>query len=389
MESTGSRRDVPDALRGIGGIVFAAGGVVLVLRKAGGDEWSTLARFFTVLVPAVLLYAVALAGGNSRSGTDTDTGSRDGAGRLPRRGSSALLLVASLLLLLTALFLFLSLVKASAHHKLYIAAVFAVAGLAAAFGARRARVAYGALLAGLAFLVVWLQVWEQILGNTTADEGRWLTVAAGALLLAAALIAVRRRSFVSREIATAGGIAAVFAGLIGIFTGIGLAFLNALPFGGSPFQTSRSSGIASSSRRAITSFSRRAIAESGSRHFAAYGGTLAKASRHGMPHIRPIPRAHLASLATGAQTLGWDIYLLVVSLALLAIGARSRSRGLAYVGGAGLLAFLLSVGAELTRIEAGKHRTHGVVGWPLALLLIGAVALVGSLVASRSRTDKT
>ena len=67
--------------------------------------------------------------------------------------------------------------------------------------------------------------------------------------------------------------------------------------------------------------------------------------------------------------------MLVVSLALVWIGSRTRVRGLGYVGGVGLLAFLVSVAAQVTRIEAGRPPTTGIVGWPLVLLIVGLAGL--------------
>ncbi len=76
------------------------------------------------------------------------------------------------------------------------------------------------------------------------------------------------------------------------------------------------------------------------------------------------------------QSFGWDVYLLVVSLALVWVGSRLRARGLGYVGGAGLLAFVISVGAQITRIESGPAPSSSLSGWPLVLLGLGAIALM-------------
>jgi hypothetical protein len=53
-------------------------------------------------------------------------------------------------------------------------------------------------------------------------------------------------------------------------------------------------------------------------------------------------------------------------------------RGLGYVGGAGAIAFVISAGAQITRLEAGRNATHAVAGWPLALLIAGVLALAMS-----------
>ena len=60
-----------------------------------------------------------------------------------------------------------------------------------------------------------------------------------------------------------------------------------------------------------------------------------------------------------------------------------RARGLGYVGGVGLLAFLISVGAQITRAESGHAPTTSIVGWPLALLVIGLVGLAAPMLYRR------
>jgi hypothetical protein len=48
-------------------------------------------------------------------------------------------------------------------------------------------------------------------------------------------------------------------------------------------------------------------------------------------------------------------------------------------GGLGLLGLVISVSAQITRVEAGHAPSHDLVGWPLALVAIGAVALLVSV----------
>jgi hypothetical protein len=107
------------------------------------------------------------------------------------------------------------------------------------------------------------------------------------------------------------------------------------------------------------------------------------APHHAFP-VTPIPHgpagSSLPALAhaahtSGLQHFGWDVYLLVVSVALIWAAARWRVRGLGYVGGIGLLAFVISVAAQITRLEAGRAPTASVVGWPLALIVIGVLGL--------------
>jgi hypothetical protein len=60
-----------------------------------------------------------------------------------------------------------------------------------------------------------------------------------------------------------------------------------------------------------------------------------------------------------------------------------RARGLGYVGGVGLFAFLVSVGAQVTRIESGGAPTSSLAGWPLALLVLGALGLLAPALSRR------
>jgi len=84
------------------------------------------------------------------------------------------------------------------------------------------------------------------------------------------------------------------------------------------------------------------------------------------------------------QRFVWDLLLLVIALGLIAYGSRARVRGPCYVGGAALFVFLFSVGSQISARLSGHRASGTVLGWPLALLLIGAVAiLVGFLAPSR------
>jgi hypothetical protein len=256
-------------------------------------------------------------------------------------------------------------VGASTRHPLYSAGVFTLTGMLAAYGARRARVPYAALLAGLALLVAWLIVWGRILNHPSADTYRWLLVAGATLLLLLAARLARASAIGASEIATAGGISAVAAGMLGVivgsFVGVFREFSKTIHESGS-IEESSSSSFSSSSGPHITHVS---------------------PSPH-LPHIYPsaqIPSSphvfpnSLTAHVSGLQHFGWDLYLLIASLALVWIGSRARVRGLGYVGAAGLLVFLVSVGAQITRLEAGRGPTHGIVGWPLALLIVGVVGL--------------
>ena len=299
-------------------MLFAVGAIVLFVRKSGHHEWSSLALLLVVGVPAATLFALALTAPAPPSGERA-------------RPWQTVLMVTSILLGPVVLLEFLDWVGAGTGHVLYVAGVFAVTGLLAGYAAERARVSYAALLAALALLVSWLLVWGKILDHPSADTYRWLLVAGGAVLLVVSAGLGRSGAIGASEVATAGGVAAVAAGILGVIVG-------------SVF------GVV----RGITSIGARAGAH--------------------------IP---FAASTSGLQHFGWDLYLLIVSLALVWVGSRARVRGPGYVGGIGLFAFAISAGAQITRIESGRAPTADVVGWPLALLIVGLAALAASALFSR------
>lgn len=85
---------------------------------------------------------------------------------------------------------------------------------------------------------------------------------------------------------------------------------------------------------------------------------------------------------TGGNAIGtsavWDVLLLVISLALVGLGANMGVRGPVYVGGIGLVLFLLIAGLDLN--SEPPHPTKLGI-WPLVLLIGGA----GAMLASTSR----
>jgi hypothetical protein len=315
-------RDTTDLLRGAGGVLLAAGCVALFARKAGGQHpWSGFALLLLVLIPAVVLYTLALTGANRGLG---------GGGESWR----SVLMVVAILLGPVVLAQTLEVLGADTNTALYDAAIFALTALIAAYGASRARVPYAVLLAALSLLVAWLIVWGQILNHPSADTFRILLIAGAALLFVAATALERAKGIGSSEVATAGGVAAVAAGVVGVFVGTIEGIMR-------PF-----TGILTSAHT------------SGPHSF-------------GFPH------------PSGLQNFGWDLYLLVLSLALILVGSRVRSRGLGYVGGFGALMFVYSIALEVTRIESDRAHTSSLVGWPLALLVLGAVGLAAPVFAHR------
>lgn len=390
-----------DLLRSAGGVLFAVGAVLALARKSGHHGWGDFARLLVVLVPAVLLYVLALRGAK-------DAGGPEGVRDEHARPWQSVLTVVAILLGPVVLLEFLAWVGANTGHVLYGAGVFAVTALFAGYAARRARVSYAALLAGLSLLLTWLLVWEEILSHPSANTYRWLLVAAAVLLFVFAARLARASAIGAGELATAGGIAAVMAGVLGVIIG---SFVGAFSGLSRALSTaSETSSISSGSGSIGGSGSIIGLGAGKASVIGRASGTIrgsvaAKASR--IPHIPHVsvnphvPRTspilrnpqilrshHLSSNpfaihTNGLQHFGWDLYLLVVSLALVWVGSRARVRGLGYVGGVGLLAFLISVGEQVTRLESGRAPTSHIVGWPLALLIIGLAGLAAPMLYRR------
>jgi hypothetical protein len=195
-----------------------------------------------------------------------------------------------------------------------------VAGLAA-FASFGVGAAYQALLAALAGIATWLFFFDMILDDPGATAFRWLLLVL-CLVYAAVAFALRgREAPQAPEFVTAAGIAGVSVGLIGVIAGAGGA-LGSLFFGGAPAEGE-------------------------------------------------------------GQSFIWDLWLLLISLGLVAYGALVHARGPAYVGFLGLLAFALMQGAEVNALLEGEEPDASFAGWPLVLLLIGAAALAAGAVGRR------
>jgi hypothetical protein len=310
------RGDLSGALRAAGGVLLGLGAIVVIDRRSGPHPWTHFELMLVAAVPAAGLYAGSI---DRRGGTVRNMAE-------PWR---AVLLITALLLAPVALFLLLQWVGADTRHLLYDAAALLVTAGIALFGARRARVPYAILLAGIALLGVWMLVGLKIFDHASADTVRWLLLAGGVVLLAAAALGALLDADGAPELATAGGLGAVVAGAIGVFVGGFVPFFE--------------------------------ISESNSETTALHGAGI-----------------------DGAQTSSWNIYLLAISIALVWVGVRSRARGPAYVGVLGLALFLASVTAQVARLESGHSPSHSLLGWPLVLVVLGLAGLVTPLIRRRS-----
>lgn len=334
--------DLTSALRAIGGVLLAVGAVVVFVRRSSVGRWSDFELLLTVALPAALLFALAVAG-------------RGGPGRGPADPARAALMVCAVLLSQIALFQFLTWAGASTHHLLYDAAALAGTAAIAIAGSRRAGAPFAIFLAGLALLGTWILLWLKILHPASAQDVRWILLSGGgSLLLLAAAVDVAGATGAS-ELATAGGLGAVAAGLHGaVITLVGAAFA---PFAPLPSVSSAFSGDVHPG-----------------------GGPLPGASGRSGHLTRVVDPFHLPA----GQTLGWDLVLLIVSVALVWSGTRSRVRGLCYVGFFGLVGFTISVGGELAHITELHPLRGSLLGWPLILVLLGLAGLAAPLLRRRA-----
>jgi hypothetical protein len=195
-----------------------------------------------------------------------------------------------------------------------------VAGLAA-FASFGVGAAYQALLAALAGIAAWLFLFDMILDEPGVTTFRWLLLVL-CLVYAGSAFALRERDAPQApEFVTAAGIAAVLVGVIGVLAQAGEA-LGPLIFGASPGEGE-------------------------------------------------------------GQSFVWDVWLLLISLGLVAYGAVVHARGPAYVGFLGLLAFAILQGAEVNALLEGDEPDSSFLGWPLILLLIGAAGLAAGAIGRR------
>jgi hypothetical protein len=297
-------------MRSAGAVLLALGAILLLTRRS-----TDLARTVVTVIPAIALYVLSVFAPLS------GWGEGDVEGEQPWR---AVVAITAILLAPIAMLELLTWLGADAGADLWRVAVFALTALLAGYAAQRTVAPYLYLLAGLAALVAWQFLWDEIT-HPSAGTTRWLLIVAATLLLATALIMARRDAPGAREVATVGGLAAVLPGLIGVLVGGVLGFTHGLLAPGS--------GL----------------------------------TRSGFPSVNHV---------SGSETFGWDLYLLIISTLLVWLGSQVRSRGLGYAGGLGILTFVVSVGAQVTRLESGRAPETSVGGWPVVLIVVGCVALV-------------
>jgi hypothetical protein len=200
--------------------------------------------------------------------------------------------------------------------------LFACVAALAAFASFRVGAAYQALLAAVAGIVAWLFFFEMILDDPSGTTFRWLLLVLCVVYAVTAFALRERDAPQAAELVTAAGIAGVLVGLAGLVDGAG-SVLGAVLF-----------------------------------------------------DAQPLPGGE-------GQSFVWDLFLLVFSVVLVVYGAVAETRGPAYVGLFGLLAFAFLQGLEVNALLEGAEPDSSFLGWPLILILLGAAALAAGAVGPK------
>jgi hypothetical protein len=317
--------DTRDALRKVGGLLFAIGMLMLFLRKGG--DYGAFVVFLILAIPAVFLYCEGVL-------TDRISGSI--------RPWQAVYSVLGLIFVPLALLQFVELVDGSPSgwNTFWI---FGVTAALAFYAGVVKGIRFHLLAGSIALIVSWSGLWDSILSDGIgANFGvyRGLLGILSIILLAGALYLWREDSDarVTDTAVNDGGDQGLWKASE-LLTGAGVSAVLGC-----------SLGISS-------------IAE----------------------FFGPLGLVEFRVVETGAV---WDILLLLVSLGLVAVGSAIGTRGPVYVGGIGLFLFLLIVGLDLDddTPEPDKLGVWPIVLIVLGLLGICLGALKEASLGDRPRT---
>jgi len=321
--------DTRDLLREVGGLLLGLAAAMIYIRKGpfisvNPDQWAAFPMFLVLAIPAAYLYGGILT--------------RPQTGRL--RPWQAVHSVFGLILVAFALGQFVDLIGGNPNAELNIFWIFGVTAALAFYAGFVAGVRVQILLGSIAVIISWTALWNKFLPDEgiTAHWGvyRGLLGLLSIGLLAAALY-VWRTNPGGDEVADS---ATEPAGDLGLWkasellTGAGIAALIACSLG-------------------ITAL-----------------GNL-------NPLGTSTPPIETSNL--------WDVLLLLVSLGLVALGAQIGTRGPAYLGGIGLVLFLVIVGLDL---NSDPPHPFEFGGWPWVLLILGLIGIGLSFTREASLGDQ-
>jgi hypothetical protein len=323
-----------DILRIAGSVLLAAGVFALLIRK--GEDWSDFPILLVLGIPCALFYGLGIGALRLGPGDDVrdDVAVRDPAAdrvgvadRVALPAWRAVCLVLGIIFVAFTLEQLVQTIGGDPDKSGWVFIIFLATAAAAAYAAFVHGLRYGALLAGLALIVSWIALWDAIV-DPSATAIRWLFLIIGAGLAVAALRLHGDDRREAPELVTAAGIAGLAAGVTALFV-----------LGG-----------------------------------ALVGGAFASAFG-----AEP-------DLAGGSQQGDeWNVFLLILAVALIWYGARAPWRGPAYVGTIALIVFIVAVGTDVAALFDGDEPGDGVIGWPLLLLALGGAALAAGLLGGSGR----
>jgi hypothetical protein len=321
--------DTRDALREIGGLLIGLAAAMIYIRKGpfiGGnpEQWADFPMFLVLAIPAIYLYGGIL--------TKPETGGL--------RPWQAVHSVFGLIFVALALLQFVDMIGGNPNAELNLFWVFGATAALAFYAGFVGGVRVQILLGAIAVIIAWTALWNEFLPDEgiTAHWGvyRGLLGILSIGLLAAALY-VWRTNPGGDAVADS---ATEPAGDLGLWkasellTGAGIAAVIACSLG-------------------ITA----------------------------LGNLNP-----LGTSTPPIETNNfWDILLLLVSLGLVGIGSVIGTRGPVYVGGIGLLLFLVIVGLDLNEKQPDPFQ-FGL--WPWVLLVLGVVGVALSFTREASLGDQ-
>jgi hypothetical protein len=320
--------DTRDAMRKVGGLLIGLAAAMIYIRKGpllstNPDQWAAFPIFLVVAIPAVYLYGSIFT--------------RPQTGEL--RPWQAVHNVLGLIFVPFALAQFVDVIGGNPNAQLNLFWIFAVTAALAFYSGSRAGVRVQFLLGSIAVIISWTALWDEILsGGINAHWGvyRGLLGILAIGLLAAALY-VWQNNPGGDDI---GASATAPSGDLGLWkaselvTGAGIAAVIACSLG-------------------ITAIG----------------------------NLNP-----LAGSTPPIQTSNlWDILLLLVSLGLVAIGSQIGTRGPVYIGGIGLVLFLVIAGFDLNSPPPHPFKFGG---WPWVLLILGLIGIGLSFTREASLGDQ-
>jgi hypothetical protein len=320
--------DTRDTLRKIGGLLIGLAAAMIYIRKGpfltvNPSQWASFPMFLVLAIPAVYLYGGIL--------TKPQTGEL--------RPWQVVHSVFGLIFVPFALLQFVDMIGGNPNAQLNLFWAFGLTAALAFYAGTVAGVRVQLLLGSIALIVSWTALWDELLsGGINAHWGvyRGLLGILAIGLLAAALYLWRTNPGGDEIAATT----TAPSGDLGLWkasellTGAGIAAVIACSLG-------------------ITAV------------------------------------GNLNPLGTGTPpietTNAWDIALLIVSLGLVGIGSQIGPRGPVYVGGIGLLLFLIIAGLDLNSTPPHPFKL-GV--WPWVLLGLGVIGIGLSFTREASLGDQ-